>query len=59
MPVINRLDIGIMLLFLDVYFQHNNIEVLRELFSDYPYNNEKALAEDEKIINVNYILTKV
>ena len=59
MPAINRLDIGIMLLFLDVYFKHNNIEVLRELFSDYPYNNEKALAEDEKIINANYILTKV
>ena len=54
MPPVNRIDIGIMLLFLDVYFAHNNTDISREICPDYPYNNEKAMAEDVKILNATY-----
>ena len=54
MPPVNRIDIGIMLLFIDVYFAHNNTDITKEICPDYPYNNEKAMAEDTKILNATY-----
>ena len=56
MPLINRVDIGIMILFLDVYLNHHNIKFTRDLFPDYPYENEKAIPINDKVLSAVYTL---
>ncbi len=58
MTVINRLDLGIMILLLDLYFIHNKIHVIRELCIDHPIGNELALATDELIMNAIYTISE-
>ncbi len=58
MAGINRIDIGIMMLFLEVYFAHSGIRVSRTLYPDSALaaqgQNEKALPQGEKQINASY-----
>ncbi len=54
MPAINRVDIGIITLFLDVYFDKNSISVSKKVHSDYPIAHEKALNAEDKILNVTF-----
>ena len=56
MAVINRVDIGIMILFIEIYLTKNNIAYTKEIFKDEATENEKALKKDNKILNAKYIL---
>lgn len=54
MSVINRVDIGIITLFLDVYFTKHNIAFSKEIHEDYVYEGEVALDKEERILNAVY-----
>lgn len=57
MAVINRVDVGIIALFLEIYLQHHGYNYTKEISSDTPQEHEKALSEKEKLLNISYLLS--
>ena len=58
MTLINRVDMGIMLCFLEVCLGHHQFDFSRELFPDEPYETEKALANDAKVRTATYSISE-
>ena len=56
MAIINRVDIGIMILYIEIYLTKNDIKYTKEIFNDDVEEHEKALNKEKKILNARYIL---